>query len=490
MSTWPITVMAILFAGGILSLFLDVVGRSSALLRRYAAGVIGAIAVILSLGALASEWTSTLSGRSTLQPAQEAFATLYVADKFTAFTTFTVLVIGLAVVAYSLRYFDSERKGPFYALLSMLMCSLVGVISAGDLLTLFLFWEAMTIAAYGLVTFGRTQLSMEAGIKYFLMAGVGSLLALYGIAAIYFAAGTIQLQAIGAALGTSFGELGFVVLLLGLGVEAAIVPLHTWLPDVYSASSLPTTSVISGAVTGVGVFALLKIIQPLVPGGGVLPLPIPQLSPTFPTLQLTLAALALITMLVGNLAALAQSNLRRLLSFSSIAQTGYMLAALATLNVAGLVAVVFTIWNHGLLKSNFFMVIGKENTSLEASQLDSLRGAGRGNRVLGFMYASSSLAMMGAPPFGMFWSEILVVQSLLIAGQLSGSLFYFLAVAVVLNIVLSIGYYFRIINTVVFGEEQRDKDVRGASEFLPPVALLLLSLVTGVAPFLILGQAL
>jgi len=98
--------------------------------------------------------------------------------------------------------------------------------------------------------------------------------------------------------------------------------------------------------------------------------------------------------------------------------------------------------------------------------------------------------MMGAPPFGMFWSEILVVQSLLLAGQVSGAIFYVLAAAVVLNIVLSIGYYFRIINTVVFGEAVGEADSRPVADFLPSVSLLALSFATGVAPFLILGQVL
>jgi proton-translocating NADH-quinone oxidoreductase chain N len=477
--------MEILFAGGMLSLLADLGGKTSQALRRYGAATVSGAAVVASLLVLAYDWAGSLGSVVTLQPTSEPFASLYVADKFTAFTAFTVLVVGFVVLLYSVRYFDTGRPGPFYALLSILLCSLVGVVSAGDLLTLFLFWEGMAVSAYGLVTFGRSQFTMEAGIKYFLMAGVGSLLALYGIAAIYFAAGSIQLSAIGSALGSSFGQLGLLVLVLGLGVEAAIVPLHTWLPDVYSGSSLPTASIISGAVTGVGVFALLKVLEPLVPGNGYAAVVGSSGGPS--NLQLVLVVLALATMLLGNLSALVQGNLRRILSFSSIAQTGYMLAALATLNLAGVVAVVFTIWNHGLLKSNFFMVLGKKHASIEDSQLDRLRGVGRGNRVLGFLYASSSMAMMGAPPFGMFWSEILVVQSLLIAGASTGVVFYVLAAAVVLNIVVSIGYYFRIINTVVFGEEQGEKDRRPLADMLPPATLLAISVLTGIAPFLMLN---
>ena len=485
---WPTTVMEILFAGGMLALLADIGGGTSEWLRRYAAATVSALAIASSLVVLASGWAGSLGSVVKLQPTSDPFASLYVADKFTTFTAFTVLVVGLAVLLYSVRYFDSGRNGPFFALYTILMCSLVGVISAGDLLTLFLFWEGMAVSAYGLVTFGRSKLNMEAGIKYFLMAGIGSLLALYGIGAIYFSAGSIQLSAIGSALGNSFGQLGLIVLVLGLGVEAAIVPLHTWLPDVYSGSSLPTASIISGAVTGVGVFALLKVLEPLVPGNGYGPVTAILSGPS--NLQLVLLGLALATMLLGNLSALTQGNLRRILSFSSIAQTGYMLAALSTLNLAGIVAVVFTIWNHGLLKSNFFMVLGKKHASMEESQLDKLRGVGRGNRVLGFLYASSSMAMMGAPPFGMFWSEILVVQSLLIAGQSTGSIFYFVAAAVVLNIVISIGYYYKIINTVVFGEEQGEKDTRPLADMIPPAALPAISVLTGIAPFLILGNVL
>ncbi len=478
---WPTTVMEILFAGSMVALLADLAGKWSGSLRRYGAGAVAALAVIASLFFVARDWASSLGGTVNLQPVASAFASLYLADKYTTFVAFTVLVVGLAVIAYSMRYFESGRQGPFYALMSVLMCTLIGVVSAGDLLTLFLFWEGMTVSAYGLVTFGRSELSVEAGIKYFLLAGAGSLLALYGMAAIYFATGTIQLAGLGLALGTGFGQLGLCVLLIGLGVEAAVVPLHTWLPDVYSASPIPTASIMSGAVTGVGVFALLKVVQPLVPA----------LPPSGPSnLQLVIAGLALLTMLVGNFSALAQGNLRRMLSFSSVAQTGYMLAALATFSLAGLVAVAFTIWNHGLLKSNFFMVLGKKNASMEGSQLEALKGAGRSDRRLGFLYGSSSLAMMGAPPFGMFWSEILVVQSLIFAGQAAGTLFYVLAAAVVLNIVLSIGYYFRIINTVVFGDAKGESEKRPLADLLPPVSLLALSVITGVAPFLILGQAL
>lgn len=486
---WVTAVMEILFAGAILSLLVDLGGRRYGVRRSYAVGVLSSGAVLLSIGFLISEWTP-IQGIISLQPTESLYATLYMVDKFSIFVAFTVMVVGLVVTFFSWRHFSSGgSSGPFYALLLLLMGSLVGVVSAGDYLSLFLFWEGMSVAAYGLVSFSREQLSLEATMKYFFMAGIGSLLALFGIAVLDSATGSIQLQTSISALGSTGGTFGLCMLVIGLGVEAAIVPLHTWLPDVYAAAPLPSASMISGAVTGVGVFAILKVLEPLVipaewatVGAGISSLPG---SSAIHEVQVLLVALALITMLVGNLSGLVQKNLRRLLSFSSIAQTGYMLAALATLSVPGLVAVTFTIWNHGLLKANFFMLFGKKHSKYEDADLENLRGVGRNDRPLGFMFASSSLAMMGAPPFGMFWSEILIVWALVSA---SSAMFFWLAVAVVVNIIVSIGYYYRIINTVVFGKPDGPSETMAKADLVPPALLLLLSLVTGIVPFLLLNQ--
>ncbi len=484
---WLTTVLEVLFAGAMLSLLADIAGRGFGLRRSYVAGAVCVGAAVVSLALLLLDW-APLQSLTTVQPVDSFFGTLYMVDRFSVFVAFTVLVVGLVVTLYSLRYIGPrDSAGPFYALVLLLLGSLVGVVSAGDYLTLFLFWEGMSVAAYGLVSFGREQLSLEATMKYFFMAGIGSLLALYGIAIIYSVSGSIQLQTVATLLplGASAGTFGLAALIIGLGIEAAVVPLHTWLPDVYATAPLPVASMVSGAVTGVGIFAMLKVVQPLVPLAGFGFGPLGGLtSVSVASIQLLLAVLAVVTMLVANLSGLVQTNLRRLLSFSSIAQTGYMLAALSTLSVTGMVAVVFTIWNHGLLKSSFFMLLGKDHSAYADAELEKLKGVGRQDRPLGFLYASSSLGMVGAPPFGMFWSEILVVQSLLAAS----GLFSWLAVVVVLNILLSIGYYYKVINMVVFGEAGEPVEHKRAADLAPSALLLLLSLLTGLVPFLFLNQ--
>ena len=480
---WLLPVIEILFAGGMVALAADIGGKRLGPLRSFVSGGIAVASIVIALVLVLSEWGS-VPLLTYITPTSYPLSSLYLVDRYTTLVTLAVLVVGLAVSVFSLRFLGpKDHVGPFFALLLVLLCSLVGVAAAGDFLTLFLFWEGMSVCAYGLVAFSRSQLSVEAAVKYFLMAGIGSLLALYGIAAIFSVTHSISLASVTLLFTptSAFGELGLALLLVGLGVEAAVVPLHTWLPDVYSAAALPVASVISGAVTAVGVFALSKVIQPLF----VTPVAVglaPSIS-SLQDLQYLLVFLAIATMLFGNLSALSQSNLRRMLSFSSIAQTGYMLAALSTMTVLGVAAVVFTIWNHALVKSGFFMTLGTKRQEYEDADLERLRGVGKKDKVLGFLYGSSSFAMMGAPPFGMFWSEILIVQSLLFA---SSVMFNWLALVVVLNIVLSIGYYFRVVNTVVFGDSTAESPTTPRSDLVAPTSLLLLSLATGVAPFLIL----
>ncbi len=391
----------------------------------------------------------------------------------------TVLIAGFAVAVYTaLTLSKTDNIGPFYALLMLLVSSSIGVISAGDFLTLFLFWEGLSIAAYGLVSFERRDISLEAVMKYFFLAGAGSLVYLVGVALVYSSIGSIRLADL-PLLVASNGPVGIVALLMiliGLGVEVAIFPVHTWLPDAYGAAPALTGALHGRVVNETLIFAMLKVIQPFVPAGG---------SSYLQGIQVTLVALAVLTMLVGNFGALGQSNLRRMLAFSSIAQMGYMLAALSTFSVLGLVAVTFQIWNHGLVKANFFMLTGVGGRrEFESADLEKLKGAGRQNRPLGVLVTASSLAMVGSPPFGMFWSEILIVQSLLLA---STPLFTWVAVAVVLNIVLSIGYYYRVINTVVFSESTGPVTNRPSSDMVPPTFLLVLSIITGLIPAFFIG---
>ena len=462
--------------------------------RQYVVGSIAAASLLVSLTYTLSYWSSYNGTTVFLQPIISSYASLYIINEYSIFVIFTALVVGIAVSIYSLKYLSAEdNAGPFFAMLLLLITSIVGVASSGDFLTLFLFWEGMSISAYGLVAFQKESVpvSLEAALKYVFLAGAGSLLAIYGISLVYSITGSITLASLGSLLVGSpqIGVFALVIIILGFGVEAAIFPLHTWLPDVYSAAPSPVSAVLSGIVTETGVFVLLKIIQPVGMVGSFVN-SLASLA-TNEEIQVALVILAILTMLIGNLGGFVQTNLKRILSFSSIAQMGYMIAALSTFSVVGLIAVVFMIWNHGIVKSGFFLMSGLNGRKYEDSELDSLQGIGHNNKIVGIMYASSSLAMVGSPPFGMFWAELFIVEALVAA---STTLFLATAAIVVLNIFLSLGYYLKIINKVVFtraeGQEGESKTSVGYSLWLllPPLSLLVLSLATGFLPYLILSH--
>jgi len=493
---WLTDIMAVLFAGALASLLLDLGKKRYGNFRPVLVGAVSTIVLGLSLIDLLLNWSASLTQTIIIQPTVADLASLYILNKFSIFVIFTVLAVGLAVSFYSLKYLNpSENAGPFFALILFLIVSLVGIVTAGDLLELFLFWEGMSVAAYGLVAFNKkVTVSLDAALNYLFLAGTGSLIALFGISIIYILTGSIQLSELALVFqkDPQLGALGLAMLIIGFGVEAAIFPLHTWLPDAYSTAPTPVSALLAGVVTETAVFALIKVISPtftpllqsITPS---LTMSITQTQPVGPygLIQSSLVIVAVLTMLIGNLGALGQGNIKRMLSYSSIAHVGYMLAALATFSTVGIVAILFHIWNHGLVKSSFFMLTGNKGKAYEDSDLANVKGLFHQSKLNGGMFALSSLGMLGVPPFGTFWSELLIIQSLLATQLLT---FYALAVVVVLNIVFSVGYFSKVVTSVAEKPASATTTNASWSLTITPLLLLLLSLLTGFAPWLMLGR--
>ncbi len=300
MSLWLTDIMEILFAGAMACLLIDLAKQYTDKWRVYAGGVICTTALAVSLVDVLVNWSAGIGGEVSLRPIESNLASLYIVDKFGIFVIFTVLVIGTTVSFFSWRNLGlNENVGPFFSLLLILLLSLVGIIAAGDLLTLFLFWEGMSVAAYGLVAWKKkVAVSLEAALKYLFLAGAGSLIALFGISIIYSLTGSIQLKDLPLIFQSDsrLATFGLALLFAGLGVEAAIFPLHTWLPDAYSAAPTAVSATLAGVVTETAVYALIKIINP------TFVIPQVQISPNLTvTFQLALVLIAVLTMLIGNL---------------------------------------------------------------------------------------------------------------------------------------------------------------------------------------------
>ncbi len=486
-----ITMLEIQFIGAMAALGTDLGKKYYGKYRAYFVGSVALVALLVTLLIFLSNWSGVFSAPLLLQPITSVLSSLYSLDRLGLLVILTILVVGIAVDVYCMLSFSPKiNSGPFFALLMLLVTSSIGVISSGDFLTLFLFWTGISVAAFGLVSFERRNVSLEAALKYFFLAGAGSLVYLYGVALLYSVQGGIQFSSLSSLMqqNSSTGLFALVMVLAGLGTEVAIFPFHTWLPDAYGSAPALTGALHGRVVNETLVFAMLKIVQPLVPST------VP--SSVVHGIQLALIGFAVGTMFVGNFGAMGQNNLRRMLAFSSIAQIGYILAAIATLTPLGFIAAAFQIWNHGLVKSNFFMLSGIGRDRYEETDLDKMKGIGRKNKFLGVLYTASSLAMVGSPPFGMFWGELLIVESLLAVGSVLRGLFFFVAIIIVLNIFLSIAYYFRIINNVVLSPSNETASTASPTptstngypkSIAVPVFLLALSVLTGVVPAIFLG---
>ena len=466
------------FIGAFAILLLDLLFKRSS--HRSAAS--GIVAVISFIFIAYSNWQQAAQVLATGRPIviriePSLLATTFIITQLGVYISSIALLLSILICLYTITYLSKEGNSAlFQSLILLLYLGIYAVTISGDLLTFFIGWEGMSVAAYGLVAFHkRNWEAIEATVKYLLMSGIGSLTALYGIALVYGLTGTLNIEAFSKALTTvtPTGLLAVVLIFIGFGVEAAVAPLHMWLPDAHPAAPSPMSALLSGIIIEVGSFAFIRLL------GGILTLPLYLV-----LAQPVLAVAAVATMFIGNLSALQQDDLKRLLAYSSIAQVGYILLGIATLTPAGFSASVFHIWNHALLKATLFLLAGVVTYQIGTRSLTQMAGLGRKSPILAALFGFGALAMTGVPPFGLFWSEFLIVLSTLAVGSV------IMTAAVVLmlvNLLISIVYYFRVIRVVAFAKPSGQLDGNGAMRIpklllIPCIILIALSLITGLYP--------
>jgi NADH-quinone oxidoreductase subunit N len=315
-----------------------------------------------------------------------------------------------------------------------------------DLLMLFIAWELMSIPTYALAGFQKArEESNEAAVKYAVLGALSSAIILYAISLTYGLTGTTGIIAAATSLGSQLSDpiagLAVLLFIVGFGFKMSIVPFHMWAPDAYEGAPTPIATLFAAGTKKAGFVATIRVVlaistvYSLTPNGGLF------------TIPNVLAVLALATMTLGNLAALTQRSMTRLLAYSSIAQAGYILigfviysygqgnAAFAQEAQIGMAAALFHIVNHSVMKGAAFLGAGLVIFKLGSGSLEAFNGLGKRMPVTAFAMAISFLALAGVPPLSGFWSKLLLFTSVL------SSPYSWLAVAGVLNSALSMGYY-------------------------------------------------
>jgi proton-translocating NADH-quinone oxidoreductase chain N len=441
-------------------------------------GAYVAFGLLISGIALYSLFSQVSSGK-VISDQPTAFTAGFRIDMLSVFMAAISIGLGLFVAVYSIKDMENDTGTLlFYTLLIAMISGMVGVAFAGDLFTLYVFWELMVVSSYVLVAFRKAEWEpIEAGLKYLIMSAAGSATLLLGMSLLYGITGTLNFQGLASALTAArqnvWLSMSFLLILVGFGVKAAIVPLHTWLPDTYSAAPTPISALLSGAVTETGVYALAR-----------------TLFSAFLAFQvqwsLVLAVLSIVTMTLGNITALLQKDVKRLLAYSSIAQVGYMLVGLAVGTQLGLTGTFLQILNHALMKGTAFLCVGAIIYRTGTRQLDEIAGVGRKMPLTMILFAVSLFALTGMPPLNGFVSELTLFTSAVQANMA------WLGIAIILNSVLSAAYYLQVIRFLVRPgmSEKLEKVKEAPLIMLVPIAIMaILIILFGVYPDPVLSLA-
>ncbi|MHB9034454.1 MAG: complex I subunit 5 family protein [Anaerolineae bacterium] len=396
------------------------------------------------------------------------------------------LVIGIVVILFSVRYMAAEIGGEkFYALVLALVAAMTGLGCAADLFNLWVWFEAMAIIALLLVTFYRDEPgAIEAGIKYLVQSAVGSILILLGIALVFLHTGALDLTAIRASVQGSTPVLlaAGALMVIGFGIKTALVPLHTWLPDAHSQAPSGISALLSGVLIEAALIAMLRALSSII-----------ATSSMWGTLLLAFGAA---NMLLGNLMALRQTQVKRMLAYSSISHVGYMLlgfgVAVSFGQASGAAGGFFHLITHALMKSLAFLAAGSLLYALHLAKdnheplvLDDLNGAARRYPWVALCLSVAVLGLAGLPPMAGFMSK----WQILAAGiQTHSTAILVLVVFMVLNSILSLGYYAPLVNRMYRRSISPLVQTGAAIEWtmmLPLILLTVVVLVLGCYPGLL-----
>ncbi len=362
-----------------------------------------------------------------------------------------VFVIGTGIVILASPHYmgRTSMQAEYYALMLAATIGMMVVASSRDFLTLFVGIEIASFASYLLAgTFKREPTSNEAALKYFITGALSSAITLYGISLLYGAAGTATFEGVAAFFSEQVAlfqgvdnpglrmfisqpivAIGVFMILAGIGFKFTVAPFHMWAPDVYTGAPDTVAAWLSGTGKGLGFTALLLVfLWPLGPiAGGWEPF---------------VAGLAILTMTWGNLVAIRQDDIKRMLAYSSIAQAGYILIVLPVGTAYALGGGVFHTLTNLLMKGGAFLVVAAFATAGIGSKIGDYRGLADRNPFIAFAMVIFLLSLAGLPPLGGFWSKFVIFSSAVEVG-LDGSWLWWLAVAGILNTAISLFYYAR-----------------------------------------------
>ena len=471
LTSTPIIILAILGSVGVAIPVINIALKEKGSSTAY--GVITLIALFASIG-----YVLLQLALEHVAPAAIFSQDVLVDDAFGSLFAIAMLIVAIFTTIGSLSYMKNKDNPAIY--FSLILLSTIGMVLVAystDLVMLFIAWELMSIPTYILVGFlKKDPISNEAAIKYFLFGALASAIIIYGISLAYGITGS-----------TNIGEViqGFMVLdanlipiallsvgmfIAGFGFKMGLVPFHMWLPDAYEGAPPTIATLLAAGTKKAGFAAALRVV---VMGTVALSL----------DWTLALGIIAVMTMTVGNIAAIMQKSLARMLAYSSIGHAGYILIGLsiAPHSIIGIQGSLFHILNHAVMKGAAFIAVAGLVTALAVTHIEKIKGLGRRMPITALGLVISLLALAGVPPLSGFWSKLMLFGAAIDAGTVVwwGP---WLAVAGVLNSALSLAYYGWIIRKMYFEGETEKRIKEPRSIILVMIFSIIFMVTVGVYP--------
>ena len=379
-----------------------------------------------------------------------AFHGAFVNDGLALFFKRLFIVAAILVLFIAIEFSDRiVAAAEYYSLILFALAGMLFAASSNDFVMLFVSIELITITFYVLVSFQRSKrVSLEAGVKYLILGALSSAFMIFGIALIWGTTGKLNFNEL-AAVAAQYADtriflLGILLVVVGLGFKIAAFPFQIWAPDVYQGAPTPTTAFLAIGSKAAGFVLLIRLLFTAVPA----------VTAHWANLLIIISG---ITILYGNLCALPQQNIKRLLGYSSISHAGYLLLGVAALNLSGQAAIMYYLAGYLFTVLAGFLVIALVLRHLEREDIAGLAGLSQRSPLLAATMTISLVSLAGIPPLAGFFGKFLLLKSVVEAARTTGNHgYYCLLFTALAGVVISLYYYFRVIKTMYWNQEAKD----------------------------------
>lgn len=417
----------------------------------------------------------------------------YLGVRLNTYTTlmsmlFLIVLFLVVLVSNVSTETTKNHSGAYYALLFGATLGMLFVAGSSSLLTIFVGVELTSISSYALVALKRRDgRASEAAVKYAIIGGMSTALTLYGISMVYGVGGTLDIDRLAIVVGASDGfswafAVGIICMIAGYGFKIAAVPFHMWAPDVYEGAATPVSMFLATGSKKMGLAVFIQVFMAMF----ILSSAVGDIAGL--TVQYIFAVLAAITMTVGNVVAIAQSNIKRMLAYSSIAQAGYILIILAVMTPQAEAAGIFHMFTHVFMKGGAFLIVGGLICAGIGEKISDYRGLAKRAPFLAAAMMLFLFSLAGIPPLAGFTSKFFLFASAVgTPGEADGT-WIWLAFVAILNSAISLYYYARVVKAMYIEKGESTEKVKIPTIFTVAIVIcLVFVIVLGVYPDLIYG---